>query len=142
MNNFKNISIFLLLAAILLAAWMIGRPDKPLVADNLAPQSEPPTTSLVVDEGYRQSVRTWLGSLPSISLAEVQAVRQQILDFKGDDKNLGPVHIRLYLAFVNLEKFIQTGDKQYQSGAQNDLAAVAVMLPDLAPDIEQLSRRF
>ena len=91
--------------------------------------------------GYIEHVRPWLqAALRDQSLDTVAQIKMNLLNVNSSDKEIGPAHINLFLAFDSWEKFLQTRDPGHRQQVNERLELVAELMPELSPDIQQLNK--
>jgi len=104
-------------------------------------QSETEIIELIGYSEYIQQIRPWLQTALSDQSAEtISRVRSNLLNVKSSEKELGPVHMNLFLAFESWENFLHTQQESYRAQASEQLALAANLSPELSEDIQQLKK--
>jgi len=147
----KNIKIFSAIYAFLAFGTIItSLTHQPRVEDYLALVNSSQEKILVAlpfnsqdHLAYIEQVRPIIGSVgQSPSLAEVKNTQEELFNFKSQDASVGKIHVNLYLAFVDLENYFLTQDQDKKDQAISKLNLVADYLPELQPDIDNLTKIF
>lgn len=76
---------------------------------------------------------------PSINLQEVQRIKENLMNFSSNDAGVGKVHVNLYLAFSDLEKYIVEEDLTAKDNALEKFELVLSLVPELEEEIDNLS---
>lgn len=106
----------------------------------LIPNDGSDVRGLVSAEEYIGYIEPWIknASLDQ-SLNNISDIKAKFLDLKSSDKSIGSAHLTLFLAFDAWEKFLLTGDEANRQIAINHFFRASDLLPDLAPDIQNLA---
>lgn len=94
---------------------------------------------LVSATDYADHVRPWLVRvINNPSLENISQTKQDLLNLKSSDKNIGQTHIKLFLAMDAWENYLTTKQSQMKTVAQDDLTSVSNDLPELSTEIDNL----
>ncbi|MBU1203324.1 hypothetical protein KKH39_04770 [Patescibacteria group bacterium] len=94
---------------------------------------------LVSVEDYAEHIRPWLTRISQDpSLENISQTKQDLLDFRSNNKDIGQVHIKLFLAIDAWENYLLTNQVQMKTLAQENLLEISTALPQLSVEIENL----
>ena len=92
---------------------------------------------------YIEQIRPIIVSLgANISLENVKKIRASLLAFESQDSGVGKVHVNLYLAFVDMEKYLVDKDDQAKENALTKLNLISTWLPELEIEIDNLTKHL
>ena len=110
-----------------------------LVAIFFSHEAPQKTEAFVMAEDYAEHIKPWMEEVyVDPSLVCIAKVKQNLVDFKGSDKSIGPAHIALFMAFDTWEKYLLTGQAINKDHAVKHFSTAATLLPDIDYQIQNL----
>lgn len=144
----KDIWIFLSVFAFLAIGTVITTlTHKPYTEDYVQEVIEPEPavlSGLPFDSGdhleYIEQIKPIIAlSSPKLDLQEVQRIKESLMNFSSNDAGVGKVHVNLYLAFSDLERYIVDDDVIAKENALEKFELVSSLVPELEEEIDNLS---
>lgn len=94
---------------------------------------------LLNQQAYITDIQPWLQEVAeNYSLATIQQTKENLMNFKSNDRLVGQVHITLFLAFDAWEKFLLTNQASFKKQTLASLLKVEESVPDLSTDLQSL----
>ncbi|PLX26340.1 hypothetical protein C0580_00080 [Candidatus Parcubacteria bacterium] len=144
----KDVLIFVSVFAFLTIGTVIATlTHKPAVEIDMSEVIEPEPavlSGLPFDSGdhleYIEQIRPIISlSGSELNLQEIRNIKDNLMNFSSNDAGVGKVHVNLYLAFVDLEKYAEENNLQAKESALDKLEMVLSLVPELEKEVNDLS---